>query len=55
MTQFFSKTLDRAPQATTTHWDGDLVERHPNFGEVALSLLPASVILAAATALLVLV
>lgn len=37
----------------TTRWGEQALDHHPHFAEVALALLPASLILATATALLV--
>jgi hypothetical protein len=39
--------------AATTRWGEQVLDHHPHFAEVALALLPASLILATATALLV--
>lgn len=48
-----SRTYDRSARATTAVWSDDMLNHQPHFAEVAMALLPASLILAAATALLV--
>lgn len=46
------RTLEDAGRATAV-WGEDVLNHQPRFGDVAMALLPASLILAAATALLV--
>lgn len=45
------RTLEDAARATAV-WNGDGYESTSRFGEIAMALLPASLILATATALL---
>jgi hypothetical protein len=47
------RTIDRSARATTAYWGDDVMNHQPRFTEVAMALLPASLILATATALLV--
>lgn len=44
---------DRHSRATAAVWTDHAFDHHPRFAEVAMALLPASLILATATALLV--
>ena len=53
MSQSRYRTNDRPYRATAVVWTDDALHHQPNFGEVAMALLPASLILATATALLV--
>lgn len=46
------KTMEDAGRATAV-WGDDVFQHQPKFGELAMALLPASLILATATALLV--
>jgi len=46
------RTLEDAGRASAV-WSGEHIEHQPRFAEVAVALLPASLILATATALLV--
>jgi hypothetical protein len=45
------KSIEQA--ARNSGWSSDVYNHQPNFSEVAMALLPASLILAAASALLV--
>ena len=47
------RTYVKPAQATTIRWGEERLDNPPHFAEVAMALLPASLILAAATALLV--
>ena len=47
------RTYAKPAQATTIRWGDESLDNPPHFAEVAMALLPASLILAAATALLV--
>jgi hypothetical protein len=46
-------TFETAHRSSAAVWHDDALNHQPHFGEVAMALLPASLILAAATALLV--
>jgi len=46
-------THDQSARVTSVYWDDAMLDRQPRFAEVAMALLPASLILATATALLV--
>lgn len=52
MNQFQIRALEDAGR-TTAAWVPDSFDHQPRFADIALALLPASLILAAATALLV--
>lgn len=52
MNQFQIRTLDDAGRSTSA-WASDGFDHQPRFAEVAMALLPAALILVAATALLV--
>jgi hypothetical protein len=47
------RTNVKPATTTTARWGDQVLDHHPHFAEVALALLPASLILATATALLV--
>ncbi|MBJ3783267.1 hypothetical protein [Devosia sediminis] len=47
-----ARTYEKRARATTATWDGEYGHQ-PRFAELAVAMLPASLILAAATALLV--
>lgn len=47
------RTYVKPAQAVTARWGDDVVNDQPHFAEVAMALLPATLILATATALLV--
>ena len=47
------KSYEKSARATTAVWGDDVLNHQPRFAEVAVALLPASLILATATALLV--
>jgi hypothetical protein len=47
------RTIVKPAQATTIRWGEEGLDHPPHFAEVAMALLPASLILATATALLV--
>lgn len=47
------RTYVKPAQATTIRWGEEGLDNPPHFAEVAMALLPASLILATATALLV--
>lgn len=47
------RTYDKSARATTAYWGDDTLNHQPRFAEVAMALLPASLILATAAALLV--
>lgn len=47
------RTYEKSSRATTAMWSDDLLDQQPRFADVAMALLPASLILATATALLV--
>ena len=48
-----TRTYDKPARATTAVWGQDVLGYQPRFADVAVALLPASLILATATALLV--
>ena len=47
------RTHAKQAQVTTARWGDEGLDNPPHFAEVAMALLPASLILATATALLV--
>ena len=47
------RTHAKPATVTTARWGDQGLEHHPHFGEVAMALVPASLILATAAALLV--
>jgi hypothetical protein len=51
VSQFNIQSLDHAGR-TTSVWSAEAYDASPRFGSVAMALLPASLILATATALL---
>jgi len=52
MNQFQIRTLEDAGRSTAV-WESDSFDHQPRFAELAMALLPATLILVAATALLV--
>lgn len=52
MNQFQIRTLEDAGRSTTV-WASDSFDQQPHFADIAMALLPATLILVAATALLV--
>ena len=52
MSQSSFRTYDHTSRATVA-WSDDVLNHQPRFAELAMALLPASLILATATALLV--
>lgn len=48
-----SKMFAKSARVNTATWNDPFVDDQPHFGEVAMALLPASLILATAAALLV--
>lgn len=53
MSQAKFRTFETIRRPTAAVWSDDALSHHPHFGEIAMALLPASLILATATALLV--
>ena len=53
MSQSSFRTYDHTSRATAVAWSDDVLNHQPRFAELAMALLPASLILATATALLV--
>lgn len=48
-----ARTYEKRAHATTTTWEQQLDHQQPRLAELAMAMLPASLILATATALLV--